>query len=518
MRSAIVVLILVVACGGDDAPPEMDATMGCTSDAECDDGLYCTGEETCSEGMCMGGALPCDDLCDEDTRECLMGCAIEDDADGDGARAIACGGDDCDDENPDRFPGNTEICDAMDRDEDCDPTTFGFRDLDGDGVADAACCNGDNCGTDCNDADGGVSSRSPEVCNEVDDDCDGNIDEDLLLEFWPDADNDGFGANDIEGGPSVMSLVACSAPALYAGRRGDCNDEVPEINPGNPEVCDDAMIDENCDGEVNIIGGMACACTPGDPPIACEFTAGICAGSTRACVDGRRGPCSIAPRDEVCDEGADEDCDGEIDEGLTLVCYPDADRDGYAEFGAIGVARCPVDGACPDQFTARNPVDRSQADCDDRESEERVTVVCLQDLDGDGFGAGTERFRCECEGGEVEFGPESQLDCCDERARDAMGMVLATERGDPANAYPGQGNYYFDQVCEGFDYDCNGEEEYRGSVIACYSTGTDCRRLPSSGELVPNPDGSPLMCGTTVGIGGGGDDDCVLDGGRCRKK
>lgn len=37
-------------------------------------------------------------------------------------------GDDCDDDDPDRYPGNFEICDDDDHDEDCDPTTFGTRD------------------------------------------------------------------------------------------------------------------------------------------------------------------------------------------------------------------------------------------------------------------------------------------------------------------------------------------------------------------------------------------------------
>jgi hypothetical protein len=60
------------------------------------------------------------------------------DGDGDGHRAIACGGDDCNDNDSSRYPGNTEVCDANGHDEDCDPTTFanaqtadGDRDFDG---------------------------------------------------------------------------------------------------------------------------------------------------------------------------------------------------------------------------------------------------------------------------------------------------------------------------------------------------------------------------------------------------
>jgi len=57
--------------------------------------------------------------------------------------ARECGGSDCDDANPSRAPGFPEVCDLDNVDEDCDPRTFGFRDGDGDGAADARCCNAD---------------------------------------------------------------------------------------------------------------------------------------------------------------------------------------------------------------------------------------------------------------------------------------------------------------------------------------------------------------------------------------
>ena len=65
-------------------------------------------------------------------------CETNPDADGDGAYASICGGDDCDDLDPDRYPGNTEVCNAG-RDEDCDPKTGGNRDSDGDGYPDSDC-------------------------------------------------------------------------------------------------------------------------------------------------------------------------------------------------------------------------------------------------------------------------------------------------------------------------------------------------------------------------------------------
>ena len=60
-------------------------------------------------------------------------------------------------------------------------TTFGFRDRDGDGEPDALCCNrvGDEevCGSDCDDTTIARRSGQVELCDEVDNDCDGKVDE-----------------------------------------------------------------------------------------------------------------------------------------------------------------------------------------------------------------------------------------------------------------------------------------------------------------------------------------------------
>ncbi len=95
------------------------------------------------------------------------------DRDGDGHVALECGGDDCDDDDASRYPGNTEVCDASGHDEDCDPATLagggsgGRRpagvpadgDEDGDGFISAQCCNEQSdgrlrCGPDPDDRSG----------------------------------------------------------------------------------------------------------------------------------------------------------------------------------------------------------------------------------------------------------------------------------------------------------------------------------------------------------------------------
>ncbi|MCA9542654.1 MAG: hypothetical protein KC620_27345, partial [Myxococcales bacterium] len=83
---------------------------------------------------------------------------------------------------------------------------------------------------------------SPEVCNDLDDDCDGVVDEGC------DEDGDGFCAADavILGRPAV-----CVYPEL------DCDDESRLRNPGSPELCDD-QIDNDCDDRIDVLDIQGC--------------------------------------------------------------------------------------------------------------------------------------------------------------------------------------------------------------------------------------------------------------------
>jgi hypothetical protein len=73
------------------------------------------------------------------------------DNDGDGVD-LAAG--DCDDNDPERYPGATEVCDAAGKDEDCNLATYGTRDFDGDGKVSAACFQAASglYGPDCDDS------------------------------------------------------------------------------------------------------------------------------------------------------------------------------------------------------------------------------------------------------------------------------------------------------------------------------------------------------------------------------
>jgi len=286
-----------------------DAGGPCAADVDCDDGVFCNGVEQCDPDSaaadargCRTSAPPCPaDVCDEIASRCPPGsCA---DRDGDGAEDEACGGDDCDDSDPERFPGATEVCDGDGKDEDCDPTTFGMRDSDGDGSVDDACCNGANCGSDCDDTVGNVNGEAPEVCDGVDNDCNGNVDEGVLLEAYPDEDDDRFGDRD------ATPTLVCSLPADTVSRGGDCDDDDLDINPDASEVCNNA--DDDCDGDVDEGADAVCDAELG------ARTAGLCIEA----VDGSESRC--APT--TCEDGwYDCDADGSCEVDL---CATERDCD-----------------------------------------------------------------------------------------------------------------------------------------------------------------------------------------------
>jgi MYXO-CTERM domain-containing protein len=131
------------------------------------------------------------------------------DADMDGAIDEACGGEDCDDADPATYPGAPEICDEIDQD--CDGDIEDDEDDDDNDLETP-------CEGDCDDTNAAVLSTGTEVCDGLDNDCSGAVDEPF------DSDSDG-----------VATCV------------GDCNDHDATIYPGAPELCDGE--DNDCDGQ-----------------------------------------------------------------------------------------------------------------------------------------------------------------------------------------------------------------------------------------------------------------------------
>jgi hypothetical protein len=108
---------------------------------------------------------------------------------------------------------------------------------------------GDFDNQDCNDSNENISFSSPEVCDGIDNDCDGETDEGSICICYSDQDNDGFG-----NGTQVDINETCSEgyklEGLLINTTGDCDDEEPLANPNMNESCD-TPFDDDCNGLTN---------------------------------------------------------------------------------------------------------------------------------------------------------------------------------------------------------------------------------------------------------------------------
>jgi large repetitive protein len=252
-----------------------DTAIGCDpSQGYVDNGLDCDDDNNTISPDAAESCNGIDDDCDGDIDGGIPvdGTSWYEDGDGDGfgvdeSTVVSCDqpqgfvaeGADCDDNDNDIFPGAVEYCNQ--EDDDCDEetdeeaadATVWYEDLDEDGYGDSdiattACEEPEfasDDGGDCDDGAGNISPGAVEACNDVDDDCDGEIDEDALLElaiWYADADGDGYGA-------IQYTTLSCSQPEGYVADATDCNDSNAAVNTADTEICDD--IDNDCDGEID---------------------------------------------------------------------------------------------------------------------------------------------------------------------------------------------------------------------------------------------------------------------------
>jgi hypothetical protein len=146
-----------------------------------------------------------------------------------------------------------------------------------------------------------------EICNGWDDNCDGQIDEGVLLYFYMDLDLDGFG-------DGINSILACSAPFGFVVANQDCDDNNYSVNPSITELCNG--VDENCNGLID--DGLPFVNYYNDID-GDGFGAGVAIYSCQSPNENyalNNGDCSannatIFPGAmEICGDGVDQDCLG----------------------------------------------------------------------------------------------------------------------------------------------------------------------------------------------------------------
>jgi len=400
---------------------------GATGPAGDGDGDGRLGDEDCDDDddtvylgayeLCDGRDSDCDGTDEDADAEQTPGCTTwyaDLDGDGVGAGDARCMcqstaeqgggwselGDDCDDADPSVGPEQTEVC-ANDLDDDCDgetdeldePDALGctvfYADADEDGhgsAADAGSCL-------CGDA-----GDHPAMSTD-DTDCDDDNTESQCTDFAMDGDGDGYG-------DLALTHCQCAADGLFTievtGRsETDCDDADPDTHPDALEICEggDTQVDNDCDGDTDPDDGTptdndcdeyyldrdddgfgtdyapispTCRCTdPSTELRSWSLSSGDCDDH-----DGEVNPSNA----EVCN-GLDDDCDDEVDDGVTVAFYADTDGDLY------GDPSTKTDGCTGDAMDGW--VEGNKSDCDDTDIDahpgatEDCSTSVDEDCDGD---------------------------------------------------------------------------------------------------------------------------------------
>lgn len=371
---------------------------------------------------------------------------------------------DCDDANPLVHTDNFEFCDGLDNDcnglidDDADDVTTWYEDADSDGfgsdLTTTTCEMPTGYATvsgDCDDANSGINPDTIEICNGLDDDCNGGADTDALdmTAWYLDYDGDSFGN-------SLVQVWNCAAPTGYVVDATDCDDLNAAVNTDATEVCNG--LDDDCNGTIDGSDAVDIATwyvdmdhdSYGDsayPLVSCDQPRGYVADATDCDdVDASTYPGVT----EYCD-GVDNDCNSVIDEDSAADAttrYPDLDGDGYGDgtsSGPVTSCEAPIDY-----------VDNS-TDCDDTNSRVYPDAAELCDgVDNDCNSViddGVDYVDWFVDADSDSFGdPTTAINSCSAMS----GRVLNGTDCDDSDATV---NPAAEDVCEdGTDQDCDGSD------------------------------------------------------------
>ena len=276
-----------------------------------------------------------------------------------------------------------------------------------------------------------------EICDGLDNDCDGLPDEDLICACSEDTSCYG-------GPPDTQEIGECKNGARLCGSDGEIWGECEDWIAPLMESCDE--LDNDCDGQVDEGMLNACGLCGEVPQEVCDELDNDCDGQVDEDMLNACGLCGEVPQ-EVCDE-LDNDCDGQADEGMLNAC---------GSCGAVPVEVC----------------DEIDNDCDGSVDEgglnacgscEAVPVEVCDSVDNDCDGTVDEGVRNAC--GTCGNVP---VEVCDSVDNDCDGTVDERVR----NACGTCGNAP-EEVCDLVDNDCDGTVDEQGCVITNINIRGDC--------------------------------------------
>lgn len=193
--------------------------------------------------------------------------------------------------------------------------------------------------TDCNDNNASANINAIEICNGIDDDCDGLTNEGLTFTtYFADNDGDGFG------NPN-SSQNSCTPIIGFVTNNSDCNDSNAQVKPGASEICN--LIDDNCNGQINeglifvnyyidsdLDGYGAGTATNSCTPILGNYVTNN--------LDCNNNNANIRPNATETCNSIDDNCNVLVDEGLLFTNYfIDTDGDGFGAGNPINLCSNP---------------------------------------------------------------------------------------------------------------------------------------------------------------------------------